>query len=111
MEYSEMTLDQLKQELGRIALSVGVERSMEMACINSEIQGRVNPLWKKCSDVLPNNERLVLIDVRYCVYPKIASWSRIGKQWASTDGIYYHDISLSQVIQWTEIPRPPQEQP
>jgi hypothetical protein len=60
--------------------------------------------WVPVTERLPVDSMPVLIRIHGYVYPKIAQHTELIKQWASTDGMYWHDISYSLVESWMPLP-------
>ena len=80
------------------------ELRSELARLQSEAR------WISVGEDLPIDSMPVLIRIRGYVYPKIAHHTDAIKQWASTDGMFWHDISYDQVESWKRLlPTPPTE--
>jgi len=75
--------------------------------VNAALREQVR--WIPVSERLPEYGKAVLVMTTTSVLPRIGRHSPTISQWATTDLLYYHDISYSQVTHWMPLPKPPDE--
>jgi hypothetical protein len=89
-----------------IVCKCGVSRLEEIQC--AECGEYFKAGWIPVSERLPEYGKAVLIMTTTSVLPRIGRHSPTIPQWATTDLLYYHDISYSQVTHWMPLPTPPE---
>jgi len=66
--------------------------------------------WIPVSERFPEYGHAVLIMTTTSVLPRIGRHSPTIPQWSTTDLLYYHDISYSQVTHWMPLPSSPESE-
>ena len=91
-----------------IALSQLCEYTLKNENIIRDLRERTR--WIPVSERLPEYGKAVLIMTTTSVLPRIGRHSPTIPQWATTDLLYYHDISYSEVTHWMPLPEPPESE-
>ena len=73
--------------------------------INKRLSTQTHPEWIRVTDVLPDNEREVLVSINGTRY--VASYLETGWTTISED---LHAVYLEDVTHWIELPEPPSEE-